>query len=169
MPTMSRNSKGHFVKRSKSSRRRRSASRALVRQSTRTVYRTRSARRVRRRRGGSRSGGGMGINLLHVGLAAGALAYATGDSGPAMIRNAAAKIPGTKTFGAAATIGLGCLAVDRFVKRNRYLKLLGVAGVVLAATQVGRQGTGFRWVGDDDLSDVADMDMSDVEDVGEYE
>lgn len=111
----------------------------------------------------------MGINLLHVGLAAGALAYATGDSGPAMIRNAAAKIPGTKTFGAAATIGLGCLAVDRFVKRNRYLKLLGVAGVVLAATQVGRQGTGFRWVGDDDLSDVADMDMSDVEDVGEYE
>jgi hypothetical protein len=114
-------------------------------------------RRTRRARGGR------GVNLLHVGIAAAGLAYLTGANGPAVVKNAAAKIPGTKTFGAAATLGVGCLAVDRFVKPNKWLKLLGTAGVVLAAAEIGKQGTGFKWVGDDydDVADIGDDDLSD--------
>jgi len=78
-----------------------------------------------------------------------------------MIRNFAAKIPGSATFGPAATIGLSCLAVDRYIKPNRYLKAAGYAGIVIAAAQFGAKGTSFKWVGDDE---VADMDIGDDDD-----
>jgi hypothetical protein len=78
-----------------------------------------------------------------------------------MVRNFAAKIPGSATFGPAATIGLTCLAVDRWVKPNRYLKAAGYAGIVIAAAQFGSKGASFRWVGDDE---VADMDIGDDDD-----
>jgi hypothetical protein len=74
-----------------------------------------------------------------------------------MVRNFAAKIPGSATFGPAATIGLTCLAVDKWIRPNRYLKAAGYAGIVIAAAQFGSKGTNFKWVGDD----VADIDIGD--------
>lgn len=151
-------------------RRSRKRSTAIVRQSTRTVYRSAPKRKTYRRR---RHGGG-GIRLTHLALASAGLAFVTGQSSPiAAIRDNAAKIPGAKTFGPAAAVGVACLAVDRFVKPNKWLKLLGTAGVVLAAVRFGEQGTAFKWVGDgddvgydlaDDISDVdGDDDMGDDE------
>lgn len=136
-----------------------------------TKYRTRSApkRHHRRRRHG---GGGM-PNPLHLALAAGGLAYLTGSSGPEMVRTYGAKIPGATTFGIPAVVGIGCLAVDRFVKSNKYLKLAGIAGIVLAATKIGEQGTNFKFIGDvgDDeyTGDVGDDDVGDADDVGDYD
>lgn len=127
-------------------------------------YRSKPAKKAHRRK--SRGGGGM--NLLHLGLATAALSYATNEQGPEFIRTNAAKIPGAKTFGAAAAVGGACLAIDRFVKPNKWLKLFGVAGVVLAAAQAGKQGTNFKWVGDDEYTgDVGDDDVDDDDDVGD--
>jgi hypothetical protein len=80
-----------------------------------------------------------------------------------MVRNFASKIPGSATFGPAATIGLSCLAIDKFVRPNRYLKAAGYAGIVIAAAQFGAKGANFKWVGDHD--EVADIDIGD--DVGD--
>lgn len=156
-----RNSKGHFVKRS---RKRARKSVAIARASTRTVYRTRSAPKRRYRRRGAARGASM-TSLLHIGGAAAGLAYLTGPSGVATIRDNASKIPGAKTFGPGAALGLACLAVDRFVKPNKWLKLAGIAGVVLAASQVGQKGSDFKWVGDD----VADLDVGDDDDAADFD
>lgn len=141
---------------------------------TRTIVKTKTRAvhvkgKRRHRRGG---GGGSGMpRLLPLAGATLALAYVTNDSGPAFVRDNINKLPGAKTFGPTTMAGLACLAVDRFVKPNKWLKLFGLAGVVLGAAQVGKQGTGFKWVGDestgdydlaDDMSDVGDDDMSDV-------
>lgn len=163
-----RNSKGRFVK--GGGKRRKSGGGAVVKYRTRNVtkYRTRHVAAPRRRRGG-RKGGGGGINLIHAGIAAAGLAYVTSDTnGIQTVREWAGKIPGSKTFGNGAALGLACLAVDRFVKPNKWLKLAGMAGVILAASQVGKQGSGFKWVGDDDSEDVADLDIGDADD-GEYD
>lgn len=137
--------------------------------------RRRGGARRAHRRGGRRRHGGGGINMLHLGLATAALGYATSASGPEFIRTNAAKIPGAATFGTAAAIGVAGLAFDRFVKPNKWAKLLGVAGVVLAAAKIGEQGKDFKFlgdgdttadVGDDDVGDddVADLDMGDDDD-----
>lgn len=141
--------------------------RTIVKTKTRTV-------RVKSRR--RRHGGNHGAmpRLLPLAGATLALAYVTNDSGPAFVRDNINKLPGAKTFGPTTMAGLACLAVDRFVKPNKWLKLFGLAGVVLGAAQVGKQGTGFKWVGDDestgdydladDMSDVGDDDVSDIGD-----
>ena len=156
-----RNARGRFVRsasRSAPSRaiavRRRAA--PLARTRTRTVVVRRSARRARAAIGG--------IRPIHLAVGAAAISYLASASGPAMVRNFAAKIPGSATFGPAATIGLTCLAVDRWVKPNRYLKAAGYAGIVIAAAQFGSKGASFRWVGDDE---VADMDIGDDDDDGD--
>lgn len=142
--------------------------RTIVKTKTRTVH----VKSKRRRHGGKHGGGAM-PRLLPLAGATLALAYVTNDSGPAFVRDNINKLPGAKTFGPTTMAGLACLAVDRFVKPNKWLKLFGLAGVVLGAAQVGKQGTGFKWVGDestgdydlaDDMSDVGDDDMSDVGD-----
>lgn len=112
------------------------------------------------------------MNLLHVGLATAGLAFLAGAKSPIkQVPEMAGKIPGAKTFGPAAVIGIGALAADRFIKPNKWLKLLGVAGVVLAAAKIGDQGTDFKFVGDDD-DDIADIgddddDVSDLDDIGD--
>jgi len=153
-----RNARGRFVRsasRSAPSRaiavRRQAA--PLTRTRTRTVVVRRAARRARAAIGG--------IRPIHLAVGAAAISYLASASGPAMVRNFAAKIPGSATFGPAATIGLTCLAVDRWVKPNRYLKAAGYAGIVIAAAQFGSKGASFRWVGDDE---VADMDIGDDDD-----
>jgi hypothetical protein len=111
--------------------------------------------------------------LLHLAAATAALGFVTSQGSPiAFIRDQGAKIPGAKTFGTPAAIGLASLAVDRFVKPNKWLKLLGYAGVVLAAVKIGTDGTGFKFIGDESssgdfhLSDALDGDdMSDLDDL----
>jgi hypothetical protein len=107
-------------------------------------------------------------------LAAAGIAYLAGPAGPQPVKDLVAKVPGSKTFGAAATLGIACLAVDRFVKHNKWLRLAGYAGIAAAAMRVGEKGTSFSWVGDDYsyISDDYDIDNlgdngDDVEDVGE--
>jgi hypothetical protein len=154
--------RSHAPKRSKSMAKRRKSSTALARRSRRRYHLAKMPRRSRSRRRGA------GINMMLLGAATLGLAYLTGSSSPvSQIPAMAAKIPGAKTFGAPAVVGIGALAVNHF-RPNKWLKLLGAAGIVLAAAQVGSKGTNFSWVGDDD--DVADIDdVGDDDDVADYE
>lgn len=131
-----------------------------------TKTKTRTVRvHARKRRSGGK-GGGM-PRLLPLALATAGLAYITNDSGPAFVRENINKLPGAKTFGPTTMAGLVALGVDRFVKPNKWLKLFGLAGVVLGAAQVGKQGPGFKWLGDgDDVGDIGDDDLGD-DDLGD--
>lgn len=146
-----RNAKGHFVKSSKA--RKSHASHAITKYRTGptkvvTRYRSKPAPKHHRKR--HHKGGG-GMNLTHLAIAGAGLAFLAGPSSPIKaIPENIAKLPGAKTFGNAATAGLACLAIDRFVKRNRWLRAAGVIGVALGAVQLGTQGTNFKWVGDAD-------------------
>lgn len=141
---------------------------------SRTVHVHHKARR-RRRHGG----GGGPMKLTHLALATGALAFITKAGGAkddfsTKINEAMANVPGTKTFGATAMLGIGALAVDRFIKPNKWLKLLGTAGIVLAAAQVGSKGSDFKFLGDNDVGDydladdLGDDDLGD-DDIGDDE
>lgn len=117
-----------------------------------TKYRTRTV--VKRSRG--KSGGG--IKLLHLAGAAAVLGFVTSDNhGIATVKEYGAKIPGAATFGTPAAIGITALAIDKFVKPNRWLKLFGYAGIVLAAVKAGSQGTDFKFVGDNEYPIGDDM------------
>jgi hypothetical protein len=159
MPT--RNKKGRFVKGGHKSK-------ALVR--TRTVtkvkYRNRTAhpahKRSTRRRG--KHGSGMPKLLPVIGTAA-ALGFLTGKSGPDMVKEQLAKVPGAKTFGTVAVAGAACLAIDRFVKPNRYLKIAGLIGVGYAALVAAQKGTDFQWTGD--VEDTGDIDLEGDDDMGD--
>ncbi len=150
------NKRGHKRKR---------RTRTVVRYKTRHVSRKRHHRRHRRGRSG-----GAGIRVVPLALATAGLAYVTSAQGPAFVRENMAKVPGVATFGPLATAGLIALGVDKFVKPNKWLKLFGLAGVVLAASKVGEQGANFKWVGDDGVYDLGDDDdMGDVDDMGDYD
>ncbi len=123
------------------------------------------------RRSRRRGGGGGGVNLMHLGGAALGLAYVTQNV--ESVKSMAAKIPGAKSVGAPAAIGIMALAVDRFAYKNKWLKLLGAAGIVLAAAQVGTKGKDFKWVGDGDdyTADVSgdDDDIAGDDDLADYD
>ena len=159
-----RNAKGRFIKGG-------SHSKAVTKYRTRTKhvtkYRTRSAPKRHRRR----SHGSAMPRIVPIAATAAVMSYAMSASGPAALKSMVAKIPGASTFGGPAALGIACLAVDKFVKPNKWLKLAGLAGVVLAATKVGEQGTGFKWLGDvgDDYDLADDMSDDDMSDVGDDE
>ncbi len=158
MATITRSRSGRFVsvaraRRSYSPTRRASPSVVVIGQGGR--------RRGHRRRGKGRGAGGISVGrLLVAGVALGFIGRAGGMGGAI-----AAKIPGNKTFGGPATLGLFCFAVDRWVKHNPWLRAAGVIGVAAAALKVGEQGTAFQWVGDDDVGiDLAgDDELDDLE------
>lgn len=144
-----RNRKGQFVKggsRRKSSSGRRRPSVAIVRVGSASPAKRAAPRR--RRRGAA--GGSMTSThaLMGVGVAAAALNYIAAHDTAGIRTKAVDKLPGTKTFGAPAMLGLACLAVDRFAYKSKYLKLAGIAGVVLAASAIGEKGADFAWLGD---------------------
>lgn len=155
----------------KHSKKRRSGGHTKHRTRTVTKHRAKPKRHHRRRLGHH----GGGLSLGKVAIAAAGLAYLTGAHGPKAISDTVNKLPGSKTFGTAATAGIALLAVDRFVKRNAWIRAAGVAGLVLAATQFGAQGTDFKWLGDgggmagDEFTgdiegeDVGDDDVEDVD------
>lgn len=160
-----RNAKGQYVKKSHAKKRKSSA----ITHTTRTVY-VKPKKRHHRRRGG---GHGIGMHtIVPLALTAAGMSYVLSDtSGIASVRTIVNKIPGAKTFGAPAALGVACLAVDKFVKPNKYLKLAGLAGIVLAASRLGDKGSAFQWLGDDggydladDVDDIGDDDMGDIGD-----
>jgi len=121
-----------------------------------TKNRTKYVKVKSKHRGGKHGGG---IKLTHLAIAAAGLGYITSDKhGVEFVKTNAAKLPGAATFGVPATIGLYALAVDRYVKPNRWLRLLGYAGLITAAMKVGTEGSDFKVVGD---SDVGDYDVGD--------
>jgi hypothetical protein len=160
-----RNAKGRFIKGG-------GGGGAMTRYRTRTVtkYKTRhvKAKRHHRRRG---HGHGIGMkSIVPLALTAAGMSYVLSESqGIASVRSAVNKIPGAKTFGAPAALGVACLAIDKFVKPNKYLKLAGLAGIVLAASRIGDKGSTFQWLGDDgyDLSDDMEDVGDDTEDAGD--
>ncbi len=141
-------------------RKRKSNSKAIT-------HRRRSYARTRRRRSGR--GGGGGINMLHLGGAALGLAYLTGPKSPVpSIAANVKKIPMVGTsFTAPAAVGITALAVDRFAYRNKWLRLIGVAGIVLAAAEVGKAGKDFKVEGDDDM--IADFSGDEDDEDEDYE
>lgn len=164
-----RNSKGQYVKGGhharKSHSRARSTTTAIVVAAPRAAARRSSPRHAvkhtKRRRGHSKSGGG-GVKLVHLAVAGAGLAYLTGDNSPiAAIPAAVAKIPGAKTFGNTTAAGLVCLGVDRFVKRNKWLRYAGIVGVIAGALQVGAKGKDLKWLGDAEGGDefTGDIDL----------
>lgn len=140
---------------------------AKKKRSTAMTHKRRSSHHMtkRSRRRGRSHGGGM--SLVKLGGATLAMSYLLGPKSPMpTMKTYADKIPGAKTWGAPAAVGIAALAIDRFAKPNRWLKLLGAAGIVLAAANIGSAGTDFKFVGDAD--DVADMDdIGDEDDVGD--
>lgn len=145
-----RNSRGRFVKRSRSH--------AIARRSHRSYS---PARRHRRRSGHA----GGGLSPIKIGLAAAALAYGTKNIGG--IGALAARVPGAKTFGAPAALGLAAFAVDKWIHHNRWLKLAGMAGIVLAAATIGTQGSDFQWVGD--VGDDVDLGEDDIDEDDQFD
>lgn len=152
-----RNSKGQFVKRSSSHHSGGggrtttaivvAAPRAPARRAPTNHKKAHHKKAHHRRRSGK--GGRYGLKLSHLAAAGVGLAFLTGDNSPVkVIPEYAAKIPGAKTFGNVTMAGLVCLAADRWVKPNRWLRLAGVAGVIAGALQVGAKGTDFKWLGD---------------------
>lgn len=169
-----RNAKGQYVKTHRSGGRARRRSTALAVRENIVIQtaprRSSSPKRrhhhvaKRKHHGRRRSSGGGGIKLTHVAIAAAGLSYLTSDASPIKaIPQYTAMIPGAKTFGNTTMAGLACLAADRFVKRNRWLRLAGIAGVVAGALQVGAKGTDFKWLGDAPDDYVGDVNAEDME------
>jgi hypothetical protein len=142
-----------------------------------SVAMTHTSRTVHVHHKAKRKGGGKGasgpMKLTHLALATAGLAFVTKTGATEgfqkSINEAMDKVPGTKTFGATAMLGIGMLAVDRFIKPNKWLKLLGTAGIVLAAAQIGSKGTDFKFLGDDS-EETGDYDLEgddDIEDIGD--
>lgn len=154
-------------------KRHRKGSKAIVRYRTRTVTRVRRVGAHRKHRRSRRRGQG-GVQLLPLAIAAAGVGFLAGQDSPIKaIPDNIGKIPGAKTFGNEAMFGLACLAVNKWVKPNKWLKLAGIAGLTLAAFKIGSQGKNFKFVGgDDDLDgldsdDVGDDDDGMVADVGD--
>ena len=141
--------------------------RTITKTRTRTI--TRRAKPQRAHRRGRRSSSGAGLNVMKVGITAIALGALAGDNStiaPAALRDFVAKIPGQKTFGGPAILGLSLGAVGHFTsfggRFRPWLKAAGIVGVVLAGIKVGSENTAFKFVGeDDDDGDVMDVEMAD--------
>jgi hypothetical protein len=154
-----RNAKGRFIKGS-GHKSHASKSRAIV--VTKTRYRSAVAHKAKAHKRRRHHGGGAGVKLTHLAIAGAGLAWLAGASSPIQaIPTNIAKIPGAKTFGNPAIAGLACLAADRFIKRNRWLRAAGLVGVVLGAVQVGTKGKDFAWVGDSGDSYSGDVEGDD--------
>lgn len=79
------------------------------------------------------------------------------NNGPlgATVYNLVQKIPGTKTFGGAATAGMVLGAVGKWTgiggpRLRPWLRCAGIVGVIAAGLKVAEQGTAFKWLGDAD-------------------
>lgn len=129
-----------------------SKSKAIVRYRTKAVtkWRTRAvARRGRGRR--RRSGDGITLSkLLPIAGAALALGYVSGEGNMPEVTDVIKKIPGAKTVGVPMAVGALALGVNKFVFRNKWLRLAGVVGVAVGAYQLGVKKLDVTWMGDPD-------------------
>lgn len=128
-----------------------SKSKALVKYRTRAItkYKTRTIVKRGRRRGRGR-GESVISKVLPLAAAAVAVGYASGEGNLTSVTDTLKKIPGVKTVGVPMGIGVLALGANRFLFRNRYLKLIGVAGVIIGAAQMGAKKFDLEWLGDPD-------------------
>lgn len=142
-------------------KKKRARSRAITR--TRTRYITRRPARRRRRA----HGGGGGTSMVKVAAAAAAIGYIQERT---QLLAPLSKVPGAKTFGTPAALGVVALAANRFIKPHPMLRLVGLAGLAVAAYNLGSKGFNVTWVGDDDGGyelageDLAELDIGADED-----
>lgn len=106
-----------------------------------------------RRRGDSGSIAGKLIPIL--GTAA-VLGYVSGEGNMPEVTDIVKKIPGAKTIGTPAAIGGALLLTNKFIFRNRWVKLAGVLGVAIGAYQLGAKKFDFEWLGDPDDGEPMD-------------
>jgi hypothetical protein len=135
---------------------------------TRTKYVTRHPKRkAHRRRRRSHGGGAAGVTVTKVALTALALGAVAGDNStiaPAAVKEFLAKVPGQKTFGGPAILGMGLGAIGHFTsfggRFRPWMRAAGLVGIVLAGLKVGSENTSFKFVGDDE-DDLMDVEMED--------
>jgi len=168
-----RNAKGRFMKggsKRKSHSRRSGGTTAIVVAAPRAMTTRRRASRPakikRRGRRRAHGGGGGGVTmgkLIGAGIGLSLLTSTTGvmkDNGLSKsLVETLDKVPGTKTLGRTAVLGLGLGAVGKWVvkggRARPWLLAAGAVGIVAAAIKVGEQNSEFKWLGDDDdLMDV---------------
>lgn len=114
---------------------------------------------AKRTKGRRRSGGGHGITPVKLAGTAIVLASVAGtNNGPlgSTVYDWVQKIPGSKTFGGAATAGLVIGGLYKYTRIGGRLRPLmacaGLVGLVAAGLKLGEQGTSFKWLGDADES-----------------
>ena len=155
--------KGHHKPRAKARKSgggtRTSTKTIVVRAAAPAVHRTKHRRKGRRS-----SGGGSSIDSIFKVIATGAaVGFLTADNAPvAAVRDFFANtVPGGKTFGPAATLGATALIVDKFLYKNKWLRIAGLVGIGVAAVRLGQQNVNIKWLGD--VSDVEGDDDYDVQ------
>lgn len=134
-------------------KKKRARSRAITR--TRTRYITR--RPARRRR---RAHGGGGTSMVKVAAAAAAIGYIQERT---QLLAPLSKVPGAKTFGTPAALGVVALAANKFIKPHPMLRLVGLAGLAVAAYNLGSKGFNVTWVGDDEGYELAGEDLAELD------
>lgn len=127
-----------------------SSSKAIVRYRTKAVtkWRTRSKPTKGRRRRRSSGGGSTVSRLLPIALTAAAVGYVAGEGNMVEVTDQLKRIPGVKTVGVPMGLGIVALGVNKFLFRNKWLKLVGAAGVIIGAAQLGAKKFDLEWLGD---------------------
>ena len=108
-------------------------------------------------------GAGHGVTWVQALVAGAAIGYVA-ENVP-QVTTMVSKVPGAATFGIPATIGVLALAADKYVKRNKWLRIVGIGGIMVGAYQLGQKKFAVKWVGDDRLpvGDDDDGMISDIE------
>lgn len=158
-----RDGKGRFLPRGGGRRRKtRRRSTALVRRSSYAPARRRS-----RRRSGGGDGGAYGMPSVRTLGIASLVGFMTTSASPhaQTFQGYVDKVPGAKTFGRPAAVGVAAWAINRYIKPHPLLREVAKTGLIIGAARLGEQGYHVTWVGDDDdLSDVDDVEDVDYSD-----
>jgi hypothetical protein len=116
---------------------------------------THHAKAHKKRGGRRRSARGVHVSLPKLAATAVVLGNVAGKADGVLggtVYNLVQKLPGTKTFGGAETVGLYCAAIHEFTgfggRFRPWLKLAGFVGVIGAGLKLGNAGTNFKWLGD---------------------
>lgn len=105
------------------------------------------------------------MTVLQAVIAGAAIGYVTQNV--PQVSNLFAAIPGAKTLGTPAAIGATALVVDRFLYRNKWVRIIGIGGLMMGAYQIGMNKALPKWVGDTSYDGIGDPDdgmISDVDD-----
>jgi hypothetical protein len=125
-------------------------------------HRAPARRHSRPKRHHRRRKGGAGVSWVQA-LAAGAVLGYVAENVP-QVTQMVSKVPGAKTFGVPATIGVLALAADKYVHHNKWLKIVGIGGILVGAYQLGQKKFDVKWVGDTNMGDYDYSQIGDADD-----